>query len=100
MNLSAMMYPGQYTQLHAYIKQLIYKNGSGFDLYIGACLNFNKLLGMNYLEKKSDLEGLNAPRIVQMLNTMDFIGISNYPNVSRCWRCCWGCCCCGGSGCW
>jgi hypothetical protein len=83
MNLSVMMYPGQYTQMYQYIKDVLYKGRTGkpFDVSVGVCLNFNKLLGMDYLEKPADLEGYNVPRIVQLLNTVDHVGISNYPSV-------------------
>jgi hypothetical protein len=39
--------------------------------------------GMNSIEKPSDLKkfGFSGPKIVQLLNTVDMIGISNYPEV-------------------
>lgn len=82
MNLSVMTYPGEYTQMYYYIRKLMFKGRQAdFDLLVGVCLNFNKLGGMKNVESPADVAGWNVPRIVQVMNTVDFIGVSNYPSI-------------------
>jgi hypothetical protein len=85
MNLSVMTYPGEYIQLYHHIKQILAQSPAHgqFEVSVGVCMNFNKLAGMNSIEKPSDLKkfGFDGKRVVQLLNTVDHIGISNYPEV-------------------
>jgi hypothetical protein len=46
MNLSVMTYPGEYLQLYHHLKEILAKSPAygKFDLAVGICFNFNKLV--------------------------------------------------------
>jgi hypothetical protein len=85
MNLAVMTYPQSYSSVMRSVRAdvLAGRPDSFISLYTGVSFNFNKLLGLNYLDSPSQAAALlNVSAIVALLNQLEFIGFSNYPSVS------------------
>ncbi len=55
-----------------------------YQASVGVCMNFNKLHGMEFMSSAEECrDEYDQPMLAKVFDAMDFIGISNYPQVGR-----------------